>query len=68
MYGLVDTVRDISTSPQQQKQKPLPKPTCPEDLNAHLRHILTNITTLHHHAPSTGSLLTEFPENDSYYY
>ncbi|KAG2218704.1 hypothetical protein INT45_003971 [Circinella minor] len=68
VYGLVDTVRDVSTSPQQQKQKSSSKPTSPEDLSVHLRHILTNITTLHHHAPSTGSLVTDFPEHDPYYY
>ncbi|KAI9252808.1 hypothetical protein BDA99DRAFT_520131 [Phascolomyces articulosus] len=67
VYGLVDTVRDVSST-QKRQQQLLPKPSCPEDLHIHLRHILTNITTLHHHPPPTGSLVVDLPEYDPYFY
>ncbi|KAI9493301.1 hypothetical protein BDB00DRAFT_374973 [Zychaea mexicana] len=66
VYGLADTVRDVSC-PTDRNLAP-PTPTSPEELQSHLRHILANITTVHHHAPATGSLVVDLQEQDPYLY
>ncbi|KAI8142658.1 hypothetical protein BJV82DRAFT_613761 [Fennellomyces sp. T-0311] len=66
VYGLADMVWDVSSC-KKEKFAP-PKPASPAELHSCLRHILTNVSALHHHAPSTGSLVVNIPEQDAYYY